>query len=1178
MSAAVALVALASCSDDLEFNSPKDATAETAGVGEMIATIDGGALTRYGLNEAGTKLVWAQNDAYTVYDKQAVQAKVYTIDNAYAGSKAGKFATSDGTEIDPAQTRFAVYPFRPAADNPNYIKSVEDIDGSIHTLYVNIRDSYDYTEITSGANSDLGEEVGVVTPIPMFGLTNNRKVNFQFMTALMRVDLKGIPADYGNGKLIIDTKVAAEDQLSGEFKAVITDQMTGTSTTYPTLAGNETAGAVGADNKKITVNFATSGEDIDRVFYIPIPAGVKKENIRVGLFKEATTPDFTTYNADMDLSDLITYSGTAATTARNEAIQVKYVVHQDVSATSLKEVNKAVADFLAANKNDGRTVTFDITGDGTAVFTATTDNMILIPATTNNIILNFNDGLTITDDDLFVSEEKAGTAVLGEAASTNKNQWTSQITTSTDPASVTGYVEFDAVVAAAGASTRKVTINTNATTSSKNVYVYAPTASVSINTTETATATCSLSHIYAGTATANKSLSVGESGAQNLVPTPGITQYVGGLYYGIHAYTCAITHNGANDVDVVASVNGSVVDNGSGLLKIYSTSTVTNDVTNNAGDVTIDGSVTGSLTNAAAAGNIIVNGTVTTTVNQNSTSGTTTVNKGATIGTLTTAEAATGAVTVKAATITTINRNGTGNLTIQSDLTKAPADGEGSWALGNTVTDAQANACNANVSTINNYNTGNISVSSNMVALTIVNSNQAAQISVDAEIYYMKTATGNPLAQKSGTTNITITDPATFSTKSEGNISVSNSEGVVAITNYGGTTTLNKVVNANNTLTHNSRSTNRNVTLTDSYVKSLTYDPNIACQLTANGSSGIGEDLAATNALTITDNTGNSYDNVCAHNINGNIYTAAQLTALIKAATTEATITLLYDLPYTATEAAWTGIKQGSITKFDGNNKTISGLKLAEQDKSGLFGEVASNALEVKNLFLDNISYSASEVTGGFVGEKEGHEGVAALIGYASKEVTLNYVEVNNSNIANGNNTASSGTAALIGLAGGNVNFTFNYCEVKNTTLSGHYYLGGMIGILRTALTVSFKECAATPTFSVAGDQSTVAASNNFEATKSGTVGMYIGGATTTVNTLTIDANSEFGTLSGKAALGYNKNNKVVDNKTYYFTGGKDCIGFVQGTITTFNIASVAQIAYPTTNNTYNQYSATANN
>ena len=1192
---ALGLLTLASCnSDDLLGNFGEKQLDLTAGEGEMIATMEDGT-TRTGVSDNAALWVWTEGDAYMAYDENIVNRKRYQLDATYSGSATGKFAADGGQDL--AANRFGVYPYN--KDNKIVLEDAEEggnvVSKSILYMQMNkgvpasvnggTDNAYalDYTDVANGDNGDLGEAHASIVNLPQWGYVTsetNRAIKFAKMTAVIRLNMKGIPASVGNGYLLIESK---DDKypLAGDFKCDITDfvanyELGDAPTNLPVLEKN----AEGTTKQIVKFNFATGGVDLSKkVFYLAVPAGLAEEKLEISLYKEDNT--------------LVTL-GTVVPAASNDLDNGKfkrgncysyvYTVEETISATSLKEVNAAINKYLSvAGNNDGRSVVFNIEGESNvAVGVSLTgkDNMLLIPDTKDNITLNFNDGIDMKKDgssvDFFIAE-----AAYGTSATDNANQWLSAATTETRTGQKTNVKELNDAITAVSTNKRTITINTTSLgTEEKTIYVYAPNSSVTLNNVGTShVRTASVRAVTAS----DGALSMGVEGANSFWVKTVAEQWTGSFKLGAKAGAEAVKTDGSGNVDVIGNIGGidGNTPSGTSLLTNNSTGAVTIDkastvykVYNNKGAITVDGTITKDLDNTRDAGNIIVNGKVSETLKNSSTNGTIVVNKGAIVGTLTTTSGATGTVDVKAATITTINRNGTGNLTITGDLTK---DETTQWSIGATVTDEQANACNAKVGTINNKADGEISVSNNSVALTIDNDVETTQISVDGEIYVKDTA--NKLAKSAGTTNISISDEASFSTKSAGNIAVSNSKGVVAIVNYGGTTTLTKVVNTDNTLTHNSRSTSSDVTLTDSYVGTLTYDPNIACHLIANGSSGIGVDNAATNALTITDNTGSSYNYVCEYNIDGNIYTAAQLTALTKSATTATTVKLLFNLPYTDTNAAWAGIKQGAITTFDGNNKTISGLNLKEQDKAGLFGEISGHAIEIKNLFLDHVTYAASTVSNpGFQGEKAGHEGVAALIGYASKAVTLNYVEVNNSSIANGNTTASSGTAALIGLAGGNANFTFNYCEVKNTSVSGHYYIGGMIGILKTAGAVTFKECVAKPSLSVGGDAATVAASNNFEATKSGTVGKYIGGATTTVTTLTIDANSESDALTGKAELGYNKNNKIIDGKTYYFIGGRDEIGFVAGTISTFTIGGTAQIAYPTNNNTYNKYSTTANN
>ncbi|MBE8951554.1 MAG: hypothetical protein SR1Q7_00210 [Quinella sp. 1Q7] len=120
---------------------------------------------------------------------------------------------------------------------------------------------------------------------------------------------------------------------------------------------------------------------------------------------------------------------------------------------------------------------------------------------------------------------------------------------------------------------------------------------------------------------------------------------------------------------------------------------------------------------------------------------------------------------------------------------------------------------------------------------------------------------------------------------------------------------------------------------------------------------------------------------------------------------------------------------------FDGNNKTISNLKISGGDNVGLFGNLDSDGT-VKNLTLENVTVSGSQNVGGVVGE--------------------NFGTVNGCNV-NGTVSGSSGVGGVVGANSGTVS---NSAAVVNGavvgsnsgTVSNNFSYGGDANLYELAL------------------------------------------------------------------------------------------------------------------------------
>ena len=180
------------------------------------------------------------------------------------------------------------------------------------------------------------------------------------------------------------------------------------------------------------------------------------------------------------------------------------------------------------------------------------------------------------------------------------------------------------------------------------------------------------------------------------------------------------------------------------------------------------------------------------------------------------------------------------------------------------------------------------------------------------------------------------------------------------------------------------------------------------------------------------------------------------------------TVKLLADLDLAGEE--WDPIGYGSnhfCGTFDGNNKTISGLKVSQRgdDRAALFGTVSYTTV-FKNLTISGASIECPDFTGDFYG--------AALIGTAYGVVTIENVDVVDSYIS-GNNKV----AALIAHDGVMNTLTVSDCDVLRTTFEAADAkdcgsVGGLLGYFQTGGEHHITNCSVKGcTFNVANSTNT---------------------------------------------------------------------------------------------------------
>ena len=255
------------------------------------------------------------------------------------------------------------------------------------------------------------------------------------------------------------------------------------------------------------------------------------------------------------------------------------------------------------------------------------------------------------------------------------------------------------------------------------------------------------------------------------------------------------------------------------------------------------------------------------------------------------------------------------------------------------------------------------------------------------------------------------------------------------------------------------------------------------------------------------------------------------------------TIELTDDIDLSNTE--WTPIGNESgkafAGTFDGNNKTISNLKITGGGYIGLFGYITGGA-EIKNVRLAGADVSGSERVGGLVGQIIGNATVANCSIDAASKVTGN-----DSNTGGLIGAAQCGSASTISLSS-----LTNYAAVTNTA-SSNSRAGGIIGQVTRNANVTITNCHNHGVLSAANGYAggIVAAYQNGSLTINGCTNTkplsdFTGAHTadliawiTSVRALTINADGEVsGDMIGYIESDYSRNFKI--NGSCYFLNKTD--------------------------------------
>lgn len=295
-SMALAAIALASCSsDDLNIGGEDFKLADDGS--QIFATIvepdddvtRGGFATQINYNEDGTQksisqtAMFQEGDMFKMYCSNTWKPQVYAFkqdakidgvngtvfDFAYTEGDEAKYNDNTSTL---ATREYGVFPANSFKFTDENRSKLTFTLNAINT-YESSSDGYYAPTTTTVEGLTTRKVFGAL--IPMFGFNKDNKIAFNYMTALIRVQLQGV--NEGVHNLVLSQTGVAEIagvtnkfQLNGDFESTGFDATEGAAGTLPVFNRVETA----TDAKTTqTIQFSADGSISDYIIYMPIPTG-----------------------------------------------------------------------------------------------------------------------------------------------------------------------------------------------------------------------------------------------------------------------------------------------------------------------------------------------------------------------------------------------------------------------------------------------------------------------------------------------------------------------------------------------------------------------------------------------------------------------------------------------------------------------------------------------------------------------------------------------------------------------------------------------------------------------------------------------------------------------------------------------------------------------------------------
>ncbi len=395
---AFAAALLAGCSsDDLQLDGQNAKLADDGS--QVFVTVNETALTRAGFSDKYNPetgkikqlFLWDQNDVFKMYKSNTWKpqllkfnkmATISGVNGAIFDYADPSSKYNDGEASDMENREYAVYP----ADG------LEFVDENRSSLTMTIpATEIDYGTPVKQTAANVYDKKGVEMSdrdgyvyskayIPMFGFAVDNSVNFNYMTALLRVNLQSVAP--GEHHLTLSS---AANKLNGKFSSTVFEAVDYTAD-KDHLPVFKTEATATDEEKSISVKFtATEAAGADYFIYIPVPVGsYGSTDLSLKLDGKSLTitkQDGSAISEDLELEAgyfLLAVDSTPATE----------------TATTLLDINNIIAKYADYGRNVAVDVmlTADIevpAADNSTLVAAA--KKIQLPKLKNNVMLTIKD-------------------------------------------------------------------------------------------------------------------------------------------------------------------------------------------------------------------------------------------------------------------------------------------------------------------------------------------------------------------------------------------------------------------------------------------------------------------------------------------------------------------------------------------------------------------------------------------------------------------------------------------------------------------------------------------------------------------------------------------------------------------------------------------------------------------
>lgn len=354
LSMASAIVLLASCSAEDDFQQVAEYQLANDGT-EVFVTVEEPELaTRAGFanaynTEKGTikqQFLWADGDHFKMYKSntwkpQDFKFSGYATINGVNGSiftwQDAESAYNDGNDAtDMTNREYAVYPAEYVQFKDEYRTKLYMTIPSTEIDYgtpVKLTASDTYKNEKTGETENKEGYIYVAKEfIPLFGFAANNKVSFNYLTALLRVNVQEVAA--GNHTL---TLTSSANKLNGEFESTEFDAVDGASAKMPVFKTQ----AKGTGDNTIKVKFsAEAAVGTEYVIYIPVPVGTYAANdLTLKFDSENVTMTNQKDGKELATNEVELTAGNYLLATRTKAAEVDIATLSELQTKVLNELN-----------------------------------------------------------------------------------------------------------------------------------------------------------------------------------------------------------------------------------------------------------------------------------------------------------------------------------------------------------------------------------------------------------------------------------------------------------------------------------------------------------------------------------------------------------------------------------------------------------------------------------------------------------------------------------------------------------------------------------------------------------------------------------------------------------------------------------------------------------------------